>query len=425
VKSSRPVMALPRRSLPPLAKVRQKLPSDHIEDVRNDVRQRLLDSGLRDTVKPGNRIAVTAGSRGIGGLIDLLSGISDAVKSCGGEPFIIPAMGSHGGATAEGQAEILKRLGVTQQSSGAPIRSTMETHELGPAENGAVAHLDRFAAEADGIIVLGRTKTHPESVGELASGLLKMCTIGLGKQIGAHQAHSHVLWDSVRAVPKLQLAKSKIVCGVAVVENGYRQPCAIEVVPPSYDAFLEADKRLLKVAKAHLARIPFDELDLLIVDELGKTISGGGMDPNIIGLWRNSDAPHQPNYKRIVVLSLTYPSLGNGLGIGMADFTTRRFVDSYDPAVSYINLITASEPGGNTREGPLPLALATDREAVEVGLFSSLAGPAPRVCRIKNTALLDEVWASEEMLEEVKADRNLEIVQKPSPMQFNSKGNLF
>src|SRR5581483_7830729 len=238
-------------------------------------------------------------------------------------------------------------------------------------------------------------------------------------------AHSHGLWDSVRAVPKIQLQRSSVLFGVAVVENGYRQPCAIEVVPPSYDAFLESDMRLLKLAKAHLARIPFDELDLLIVDELGKTISGGGMDPNIIGLWRNSDAPHQPNYKRIVVLSLTYPSLGNGLGIGMADFTTRRFVDSYDPAVSYVNLLTASEPDGNTREGPLPLALDSDREAVEVGLFSSLAGPAPRVCRIKNTALLDEVWASEALLEKVKGNRNLEILQTPSPMQFNSKENLF
>jgi hypothetical protein len=417
-------MALPRRSLPAMAKVRQKLPSDHIIDVRKDVRQKLLDSGLRDKVKPGYRIAVTAGSRGVGGLIELLSGIAEAVKSCGGEPFIIPAMGSHGGATPEGQAEILHRLGVNEQSTGAPIRATMETHELGPAANGAVAYMDRFAAEADGIIVLGRTKTHPESVGELASGLLKMCTVGLGKQIGAHQAHSHVLWDSVRAVPKVQLAKATILFGVAVVENGYRQPCAIEVVPPYYDAFLEADMRLLKLAKAHLARIPFDELDLLIVDELGKTISGGGMDPNIIGLWRNSDAPHQPNYKRIVVLSLTYPSLGNGLGIGMADFTTRRFVDSYDPHVSYINLLTASEPGGNTREGPLPLALDSDREAIEVGLFSSLAGASPRVCRIKNTALLDEVWASEALLEEMKANPKLEILQSPSPVQFNPTGDL-
>ena len=180
-----------------------------------------------------------------------------------------------------------------------------------------------------------------------------MSTIGLGKQIGAHQAHSHGLWESVRAVPKLQLAKSKILCGVAVVENGYREPCVVEVVPPAYDAFLEADMRLLRIAKQHLAQIPFDDLDLLIVDELGKTVSGAGMDPNVIGHWRiSSNAPHHPDFRRIVVLSLTGPSLGNGLGIGMADFTTQRFADAYDPAVSYINLLTASEPRGNTREGP-------------------------------------------------------------------------
>jgi len=251
-----------------------------------------------------------------------------------------------------------------------------------------------------------------------------MCTIGLGKQAGAHQAHSHGLWESVRAVPALQLAHTPILCGVAVVENGYRQPCAIEVVPPTYDAFLEADIRLLRVAKLHLARIPFDDLDLLIVDELGKTISGGGMDPNIIGLWRNSDAPHHPNYKRIVVLSLTYPSLGNGLGIGMADFTTRRFADAYDPAVSYVNLLTASEPGGNTREGPLPLVLESDQEAVEVGLFSSLPGAAPRVCRIQNTARLDEMRVSDALLDDVRRNSRLHIVAPPAPVGYDAHGNL-
>src|SRR5690348_12758102 len=196
-------MALPRRSLPMMAKVVQKLPSDHIMDVRKDVGQKLLDSGLRDKVRPGNQIAITAGSRGIGGFVELLAGIVDAVKSCGGEPFIIPAMGSHGGATPEGQTEILRRLGVTDESVGAGVCATMNTVEAGRASNGAIAHVDRFAYDADGILVLGRTKTHPESAGELASGLLKMCTIGLGKQIGAHEAHSHVLWDSVREVPKL------------------------------------------------------------------------------------------------------------------------------------------------------------------------------------------------------------------------------
>jgi hypothetical protein len=342
----------------------------------------------------------------------------------GRAPFIVPAMGSHGGATAEGQTEILRRLGVTEESTGAPIHATMETHNLGVSESGAAAHVDRLAFEADGIIVLGRTKTHPESTGPLASGLLKMCAIGLGKQAGAQQAHSHGLWDSVRAVPKLQLAQAPVVCGVAVVENRYRQPCAIEVVPPTYDAFLEADRRLLEVAKRHLARLPFDDLDLLIVDELGKTVSGGGMAPNVIGLWRNSDAPHRPDYRRIVVLSLTAASLGNGLGIGMADFTTQRFAAAYDPVISYINLLTASEPGGNTREGPLPLVLRNDQEAIEVALFSSPAGAAERVCRIKNTAMLDEMWVSHPLLAEVERNPALQIVQPPSPVAFDETGNL-
>jgi len=424
VKSFDGVMPFPRRPLPPMARVRQFLPSDSISDVRSDVAKKLNAFGIGRIVKMGHRIAITAGSRGIGALTDLLSGIADCVRNSGGEPFIIPAMGSHGGATPEGQTEILRRLGVSDESSHAPVRATMETCELGVSDSGAVAHIDRLAFECDGIIVLGRTKTHPECADELASGLLKMCTIGLGKQTGAQQAHGHGLWEPVRAVPKLQLARAHILCGVAVVENGYRRPCAIEVVPPVYESFLECDVRLLRLAKEHLARIPFNDLDVLVVEEIGKTISGAGMDPNIIGHWRNSDAPHEPNFRRIVALSLTYASLGNGLGIGMADFTTRRFVESYDPAVSYINLLTASEPGGNTREGPVPLALDSDREAMEVGLFSSIAGSSPRICRIKNTAVLDEFWASEALLEEIKANPKLELIDGPAPLPFDAAGNL-
>jgi hypothetical protein len=404
--------------------MRQRLPAGHIQAVAKDVRDRLIGWGIGRRIRRGDRVAITAGSRGIGSLVELLSGTVEAVKECGGQPFIVPAMGSHGGATVEGQVEILRRLEVTEESVGAPIRGTIETRELGTSESGAVAHVDRLALDANGIIVLGRTMTHPESTGPLASGLLKMCTVGLGKQAGAHQAHSHRLWDSVRAVPKLQLARSPIVCGVAVVENGYRQPCAIEVVDPTYDAFLASDLRLLTLAKQHVARIPFDELDVLIVDELGKTISGSGMDPNIIGLWRNSDAPRRPDYRRIVVLSLTAASLGNGLGVGMADFTTRRFAESYDPVVSYINLLTASEPDGNTREGPLPLALSSDQEAIEVALFSSLAGPAARVCRIKSTARLDEMWVSPQLLEDVERNPACHIVQPPAPVVFDAHGNL-
>jgi hypothetical protein len=418
-------MAFPRRPAPPVARVRQHLPTDHLEDPRGYTRQRLLDAGLGEKVKRGQRIAITAGSRGMGGFVELLSGVVDAVKAVGGEPFLIPAMGSHGGATPEGQTEILRRLGVTEETVGAPVHATMDTRSLGTAGNGAVAHLDRLAAEADGIIVLGRVKTHPESAGELASGLLKMTTIGLGKQAGAQEAHSHELWESVRAVPRVVLPQAKILFGVAVVENGFRHPLVVEVVAPTYEAFLEADMRLLETSKAHLATLPFEHLDLLVVDELGKNISGAGMDPNIVGKWRMSGGPRVPDFRRIAVLSLTAPSLGNGLGSGLADFITQRFVDAHDPGVTYVNLLTASEPGGNSQEGLLPLALPSDREAIEVALYASLAGAQPRVCRIKNTEELDQFWVSEGLLDEVKQNPKLTILEPPQPMTFNEAGNLF
>jgi hypothetical protein len=419
-------MSLPRQALPNLARIKQHLSSEHIKDVRGETRQRLLDAGLRNKIQKGARIAITAGSRGMGGFTELISGIIDAVKEAGGAPFVIPAMGSHGGATAEGQTEILKRLGVTQENIGAPILATMETRALGTSETGAIAYLDSIAAESDGIIVLGRTKTHPENSAGVASGLLKMVTVGLGKQAGAQEAHTHGLWDSVKAVPHLTLAKAKILFGVAVVENGFRQPAIIEVVPAHYAAFMDADERLLKAARAHVAKIPFQQLDLLIVDELGKNISGTGMDLNVIGKWRMAGGAHEPDYRRIVALSLTPESLGNGLGIGLADFTTRRFLQEFDPEVTYVNLLTATEPGAmNTREGLLPLALASDREAIEVALFSSLSGVEPRVCRIKSTAMLDQFWVSERLLGEVEQNSNLSLEQSPEPLAFDAEGNLF
>ena len=419
-------MPFPRRPLPPLAHVAQLLPLDHIADVRNETRQRLVQSGFLNNLKQGARIGITAGSRGMGGFVELLAGIVDAVKTNGGQPFVLPAMGSHGGATEAGQTEILHRLGVTEEATGAPIRATMQTHALGTSDTGAIAHLDSVAAEADGIIVLARTKTHPENTAGVASGLLKMVTVGLGKQAGAQEAHTHGLWQSVNAVPKLTMGRAKILCGVAVVENGFRQPVIINVVPPHYDAFHDSDEQLLNAARPHVAKIPFQQLDLLIVDELGKNISGTGMDLNVIGNWRMSGGPHQPDYRRIVVLSLTPESLGNGLGIGLADFTTQRFMDEYDPAVTYVNLLTATEPNAmNTREGPLPLAVDSDREAIEIALFSSLAAANPRVCHIKNTAMLDEMWVSAALLDEVDQNPKLRVSPGIAPLEFDEKGNLF
>ena len=420
-----PIFSYRIREVPPLAAVRQKLRTDRIDDPRADVRIKLTDSGFLNNVTSGKRIAVTAGSRGMGGFVPLLGGICDAIRTKGGVPFIIPAMGSHGGAKADGQVEILKRLGVDEHEIGAEIRATMDTNDLGRSDTGAAAHLDVIAAEADGIIVLGRTKTHPENREGIASGLLKMTTVGLGKQTGAQEAHTHKLWDSVRAVPKITLAKAPIICGVAVVENAFRQPAVIEVVPPTYEAFKEADERLLEVSKQYSADLPFEKLDLLIVDKLGKDISGTGMDLNVIGNWRMNGGEPKPDFRRIVVLSLTKGSLGNGLGIGMADLTTQRFVDEFDWQTTYVNLFTATEPDAmNTREGQLPLALATDRDAIEAGLFSSLASQNPLICRIKSTAELDEFWISEGLREEVERSDSLSLLTDFKPLPFDQKGNL-
>lgn len=416
----------PSRHVPELARVKQKLRVDHIENVRADVREKLLGAGLRERIFKGAHVAITAGSRGIGGFVELVSGIADAIKAAGGNPFIIPAMGSHGGASSDGQVEILRLLGITDQSVGAPVKATMDTLDLGVSETGAMAHLDKLAAVADGIIVLGRVKTHPENAQGVASGLLKMTTVGLGKQIGAQEAHSHGLWESVKAVPRITLTKSKVLFGVAVVENAFRQPAIIEVVPNTYEAFREADERLLKKAEPYAARIPFQKLDLLIVDELGKTISGTGMDLNVIGKWRVKGGKREPDFFRIVALSLTKPSLGNGLGIGLADFTTERFVRDFNYHSTYVNLMTSCEPDGmGTREGPLPLALPTDREAIEVALYSAICRGKPRVCRIKSTASLAEFQVSQALLGEVKQNTNLEILEKARPLEFDANGNLF
>lgn len=415
-----------KRAVPPLARVQQKLRGEHIANVRTETRQKLLDAGLKNKIKPGDKIAITAGSRGIGGFVELLNGIVEAVTTLGGKPIIVPAMGSHGGATAEGQAEVLRRLGVAEGAVPAPVQATMATVPLGRSDSGAVAHLDEIVSKADGVIVLGRVKTHPENAEGVASGLLKMTTVGLGKQMGAQEAHSHGLWESVEAVPKITFAKTRILCGVAVVENAFRQPVEIEVVPGNYDAFLDADKRLLKVAAPHVAKIPFQKLDLLIVDELGKTVSGTGMDLNVIGSWRMKGGKREPDYFRIVALSLTAGSAGNGLGIGLADFTTERFAREFDFAATYVNLLTATEPNAmNTNEGRLPLALSNDREAIEVALHSTLAKNNPRICRIKSTAALHEFFVSETLLQEVEKNPALEILEEPKPLLFDHRGNLF
>lgn len=421
-------MSLPRDTqLPRMAKVRQIFPGDHVDDVETTVRAGLRQLDLGSRIQRGHRIGITAGSRGAGGLAPALNAIIHEVKAQGGEPFIIPAMGSHGGATQEGQKAILAGFGVTEQSMGVPIDARMETTVLGTGSNGYAAHYARAAQEANGVIVLARTQVHPnlkkgeESEG-VASGLLKMVMIGLGKQHGAQSAHHHGLARSILEVPNLQLQHANIIAGVSVVENAYREPHTFDfVLPPDFKA---SDQRMLKQAQALLGQIPFDELDVLVCDQMGKDVAGSGLDPNVIGFWRVEGGPHVPNFRRIVSLSLTEGSGGNATGIGLNDFVTRRLVDKMDRYATYMNLLTGANKDGSTVEAYIPFVAETDREAVEMALGSVMPVAQPRICHIHDTSRLEEMMISEALLPFATQEPNIEVLSDPQPAPYDADGRL-
>lgn len=421
-------MNLPKvTDLPRMAKVRQLLPRDKLDDVEGAVRAGLGTLHLGNHIQKGHRIGITAGSRGAGGIVPALRAIIAEVKAQGGEPFIIPAMGSHGNATPEGQKYILACFGVTEQKLGVPIDARMETVVLGKGYNGYEAHYAVSAKEADGIIVLARTTVHPNlKAGEqsdgVASGLLKMTMIGLGKQKGAQSAHHHGLADCVLQVPDLQLKHGNIIAGVSMVENAYREPYKIEVVPP--EEFKTSDQRQLKLAQSLFGQIPFDELDLLIADWMGKDIAGSGLDPNVIGFWRFEGGPHVPNYRRIVSLDLTEASAGNAIGIGLNDIVTRRLVDKMSKEATYMNLLTGANKDGSTIEGYIPIIAETDREALELALGAIMPTDAPRVCHIHDTSRLEELMVSEALLPLTQQLPTIEVLTELQPPPFDQEGRL-
>ncbi len=421
-------MELPKvKDLPRMAKVRQLLPRDKLNDVEGVVRAGLRGLHLGSRIQKGQRIGITAGSRGAGGMVPALQAIIAEVRAEGGEPFIIPAMGSHGNATPEGQKYILSCFGVTEQSMGVPIDARMETVVLGKGYNGYEAHYAVSAIEADGVIVLGRTTVHPNlKAGEqsdgVASGLLKMTMVGLGKQKGAASAHHHGLAQSVLQVPDLQLKHGNIIAGVSIVENAYREPYHVEVVPP--EEFKASDQRQLKLAQSLLGQIPFDELDVLVADQMGKDVAGSGLDPNVIGFWRFEGGPHVPNFRRIVSLDLTRASAGNAIGIGLNDMVTRRLVNKMSQEATYMNLLTGANKDGSTIEGYIPIVAETDREALELALGSITPADAPRVCHIHDTSRLEEMMVSESLLPLAKQLPNIEVLSDLQPPPFDQEGRL-
>lgn len=421
-------MELPKATdLPRMAKVRQLLPRDTLDDVAGSVRAGLRKLNLGRRIQKGQRVGITAGSRGAGGLVDALKGIIAEVRAEGGEPFIIPAMGSHGNATPEGQKQILACFGVTEQKLGVPIDARMETVVLGVGYNGYEAHYAVSAKEADAVIILARTTVHPNlKAGEqsdgVASGLLKMTMIGLGKQKGAESAHHHGLAACILQVPDLQLKRATIIAGVSLVENAYREPYQVEVVAP--EEFKASDQRQLKLAQSMLGQIPFDELDVLVADQMGKDVAGSGLDPNVIGFWRFEGGPRVPNYRRIVSLDLTEASAGNAIGIGLNDVVTRRLVDKMSKEATYMNLLTGANKDGSTIEGYIPIIAETDREALELALGAIMPTDAPRVCHIHDTSRLEEMMVSEAIFPLAKQLPNIQVLTELQPPPFDQEGRL-
>ena len=409
-------MEFPRAPLPKMVRVRQTLPSDQIADVAAAVREALGQAGLATRVAAGQRIAITAGSRGIADIQLVIATVVDELRRLGAEPFVVPAMGSHGGATVEGQRAVLSEYGITEAEVGAPILATMETVELGRLDDGTPVYLDRNAYEADGIVVVGRVKAHTAFRGDVESGLCKMTAIGLGKQRGAETVHARGLRETIVEAARVTIERSRLVLGLALVENAAHRLHTIRAVTP--DRFHDTDRELLRLANDLLPRVPFEELDVLVVDRLGKNISGSGMDYNVVGMWRRIGGEKRPFYKRIVVLDITPESEGNGLGIGIADFTTRRLFEQLDLHKTYMNGLTS----GALDAIRIPIILSDDREAIEVALKSANPSGPPRIAWIKNTLDLGEIYVSEGLLPEVAARPTLTPEGEPSRWPFDEQG---
>jgi hypothetical protein len=411
--------------IPRVATIRQKFDKPVLGDVEQTLLERLRSSRVLDTVRPGMSIAIGVGSRGISNQPLLLQVLIRELKAAGAEPFIFPAMGSHGGATAEGQRGLLERMGVTEQAMGAPIRATMDTVAMGTAENGLSAWFDAYAAAADGIVLVNRIKPHVSFRGKYESGLMKMIAIGLGKQKGAeacHQLGMERMLGNIVAISRKAIATGKILFGIALVENAYHETCRVEAIPAR--RMEEAEVALQAEAKRLEPRILFDRLDVLVIDEIGKNISGTGFDNNVVGRYH---LPHMksegPFITRMAVLDITDASHGNGNGLGIVDFTTQRAFKKFSFDETYPNSLTSTVPASVK----IPMVLKNDRLAIQAAIKTCNIADFRdvRLCRIKNTLEVYLMEVSENLLPEVRENPRMEILSDPCDLAFDERGGLF
>lgn len=408
---------------PPLVPIDQHFNRDRVEDIAATMTEELKH--VPTSAIAGKSIAITVGSRGIDKLVEIIRALVSELKGRGGKPFIVPSMGSHGGATAEGQINVLAGYGITEESTGAVIRSSMEVVEVAQLEDGTPLYVDRIASEADGIIIANKIKPHADFKANYESGLVKMLCIGLAKHKGAVALHRHGFDRFHELLPRaaqVLLDRLPILFGLAILENAFDDLMRLEIILP--EEILVREKALLDVAKASIGRLIFPQIDVLIVDEIGKNISGEGMDPNVTGR-PGSGLPgfsNAPTIQKIVVLDVTPESHGNGVGIGLADITTRRCVEKIDLGAVYTNAITATilDPA------KLPVFMNTDKEAIAIALktCNRITPDTVRIVRIKNTLELHRIWVSPALVHEVENSDTLSVEGVEAAMMFNASGRF-
>ncbi|MEN8244071.1 MAG: lactate racemase domain-containing protein [Thermodesulfobacteriota bacterium] len=413
---------------PKMLRVRQTFDAREVGDIAASVTAEMAGLDLASRVKPGQTVAVACSSRGITNYTAIVKAVVSSLKSMQLDPFIFPAMGSHGSATAEGQQRVLEHLGISEQTVGAPVRSSLEVVQLGDTMEGIPVYVDRLASEADHIVLVNRIKKHTEFEHKFESGLMKMMAIGLGKQAGAamyHQAmlsfgYAHV----IQSIADNVLQRANILCGVGIVENGYGQTAKIGI--GLREKIEDQEVELFKLAKSLSPALPFEEADVIIIDEMGKEISGSGFDTKVvgrIGMPLVTPDPEMPRIKRIMVCDLTEASEGNAVGVGIADVITRRLRDKIDQEALDMNTITGVCP----EPGRIPLTLQNEREALDVAI--RCVGLVPleklKIMRIKNTLRLSEVEVSEGYAAELKTREDLDIIRDWYDMEFDADGNLF
>ncbi len=412
---------------PRMLRVKQKFEAPTLEDIPAAVRAEVQSLALDSKVTAGESVAISVGSRGIANIALIIKSLVEELKALGLEPFLVPAMGSHGGGVAEAQQAIIEGYGVTEEYTGAPIKASMETVQVGETEDGVPVFFDQYAYDADHVAVVGRIKPHTDFVGEIESGLHKMMLIGLGKHKGAalyHQAIVHYSFDRIiRSVGQTVIDKCGVLLGLGLVENQYDKTALIKGV--GAEEFVDREKELLVLAKKWMPRLPFETVDLLIVDEIGKNISGAGMDTNVVGRkFHDNHAAEKeyPKVTRILVRGLTEETHGNASGIGTAEYAHKRAIEEMDREITYINCMTGNHPSG----AHIPLYFDTDRICIDRALetVGLVEAENARVLRIHNTLDLAEVLVSEAYLPEIEKREDLEIIGEAEDMPFDANDDL-